>query len=1083
MIRASLLAGVLLVSGLRAEDPKPTFIEPSFSPDRREIAFASGGDIWTVPAQGGDARLLVSHTATEGRPLFSPDGTRLAFWSNRTGGGDIYVLTFATGALQRLTFDDANDVLDGWSRDGRWIYFSSSSRDIAGMNDVWRVGAAGGTPMQVAADRYASEYWGAPSPDGSTVAITARGTTAGQWWRNGHSHLDESEVWLVTTGAGTPTYRRLSDSTGSGKDLWPMWSADGRTVYYMSDRSGAENIWRRPAAGGPATQVTRFTRGRVLWPQISLDGAAITFEREFGVWTVDVASGTARPVAITLRGIAAGPAVEHLTLTNAGGLSLSPDARKIAFTMRGEVFAASARDGGTAARVTTTPGIESHVAWASDSRRIAYSSDRDGPWHIYLYDFVTGNERRLTNSASNDVSPVWSRDGKFLAFARNARELRLLDVATGAERVLATGRFDYPPLISNSPFTFSPDNKWVAYLTDDDRGFTNAFLVPVAGGAARQVSFGSTSNGDCLQWSPDAKYLILCASQRTEDGRVVRVDLVPRAPRFREDAFRELFPGDQRPGRPDSAAMPARPAQATPTPDSAATAAGAHDTSARRSIPPSVEPVFEDIRRRSSIIPVSVDVGSAIISPDGKTLVVSGGAAGQQQLWSWSLDETAATPPSLRQLTTSSGFKSGIQFSPDSREVWFTEGGRVSVVTVESRQTRTVSVTGEMDVDFATEKMVVMRQAHAYLRDNFFDANMNGVDWNALGAEYTDRIAGARTPDEMRRLLQLMIGELNASHTGATGGGGGNPAPTGRIGARFDRTEYESSGRLRVTEIIPLSPLALAGGVAAGDYLLAVNGTAVTARTNLDELLSRQPGRRVSLQVASAPTATPRDVAVQPVSTGAEKSLLYRAWVEDRRAYVAKASNGQLGYVHMIDMSEGSLNQLYLDLDAENHARRGVVVDVRNNNGGFVNVYAIDVLARRSYLTMQGRGLPEIPARSQLGQRALERPTILVTNQHSLSDAEDFTEGYRTLKLGKVVGEPTAGWIVFTWNVGLIDGTTLRLPRQRIRGADGKDMEMVPRPVDVHVERPIGEWYSGRDSQLDTAVRELLAQLAVEGRR
>jgi C-terminal processing protease CtpA/Prc len=181
----------------------------------------------------------------------------------------------------------------------------------------------------------------------------------------------------------------------------------------------------------------------------------------------------------------------------------------------------------------------------------------------------------------------------------------------------------------------------------------------------------------------------------------------------------------------------------------------------------------------------------------------------------------------------------------------------------------------------------------------------------------------------------------------------------------------------------------------------------------------------------------------------------------------------------MYDMSAGALAQLYLDLDTENMGREGVVVDVRNNDGGFVNVYAIDVLSRRSYLTMATRSQPTPqPARSALGQRALELPTVLVTNQHSLSDAEDFTEGYRAERLGKVVGEPTAGWIIFTWGTTLLDGSSLRLPASTIRAAsDGKVMEMNPRPVDVAVTRPIGESYTGRDVQLDTAVRELLNQL------
>jgi C-terminal processing protease CtpA/Prc len=227
--------------------------------------------------------------------------------------------------------------------------------------------------------------------------------------------------------------------------------------------------------------------------------------------------------------------------------------------------------------------------------------------------------------------------------------------------------------------------------------------------------------------------------------------------------------------------------------------------------------------------------------------------------------------------------------------------------------------------------------------------------------------------------------------------------------------------------------------------------------------------KRVKLDVSG------REVVVQPVGSLAEP--IYRQWVEENRAYVAKVSNGRLGYVHIRDMSEQALTQLYLDLDSQNRARDGVVIDIRNNNGGFVNAYALDVLSRRPYLTMTNRGGPAGPARTVLGQRSLELPTVLVVNQHSLSDAEDFTEGYRTLKLGKVVGEPTAGWIIYTGSMDLVDGTVMRMPGTLITGADGKNMENNPRPVDVPVTRPIGESYTGKDSQLDAAVKELLGQL------
>jgi C-terminal processing protease CtpA/Prc len=388
-------------------------------------------------------------------------------------------------------------------------------------------------------------------------------------------------------------------------------------------------------------------------------------------------------------------------------------------------------------------------------------------------------------------------------------------------------------------------------------------------------------------------------------------------------------------------------------------------------------------------------------------------------------------------------------------------------------------VTAELDVDFNAEKTEVFNQAWTLMRDNFFDPAFHGVDWTSARERYAPRIAGSRTPDEMRRVIAQMIGELNASHLGINAPPGGSAA-TGRLGLRFDAAEYERSGRLKITEVLPLGPAALGRTIEPGNFLIAVDGTTISAATNLDRLLDHKIDRRVSLTIGMGPDGKERkEVAVRPVNLNTEKGLLYRSWVEQQRAYVLKASNGRLGYVHMPDMGAASLDQLHVDLDAENFARDGVVIDVRNNNGGFVNVYAIDVLARRSYFNMTLRNAPKAPARTVLGQRSLELPTVLVTNQHSLSDAEDFTEGYRALKLGKVVGEPTAGWIIYTSNTRLIDGSVFRLPSVRITANDGSDMELKPRPVDVPVTRPLGEWAAGRDTQLDAAVRVLIEQLGL----
>ncbi len=1032
----------------------PYLTEPALCPTRPEIAFVSGGDIWVAPAKGGEARLLVSHPADESRPLYSPDGARLAFVSTRTGNGDIYVLTLATGDLKRLTFDDGLDQLDAWSRDGRWIYFSNATQDVGRKNDIYRVSAEGGTPMAVSADRFTNEFQAAPSPDNATLAFAARGTGDQQWWRNGHSHLDESEIWLRRDNGA---YERVVDL--NGRNAWPMWMPDAKQLYFMSDRGGAQNLWTTTIAGKPR-QVTKFTSGRVLWPSIGYDGKAVVFEHDFKIWQLDTRSGEAYALPITLVGSAASPEIAHLTLTQFTDLSLSPDARKIALLGHGEIFAASARDGGEAVRVTRTPGPESQITWSPDSTKIAYLSLRDAVNHVFLYDFAKRAETQLTSDALSDGAPKFSLDGKSLAFLRDRKELRIYDLESKVERKLVTGFLGGG--FGAAGFAWSPDSKWIAYSGAEDRALRNVYVVPAAGGAARPITFLANTSVSGISWSPDGKFLIYETGQRTETPQVARVELIARQPKFAEERFEDLFkPEAPRPGGRGPAATEAKP-------------------------PVKVEIDFDDIRQRISMLSIGLTAVNPQISPDGRWLLFAATVGAQSNLYLYPLDQApsaaggrggrggggAARGP--RQLTSTPGAKTHAHFSPDSREVFYLEAGRVTSLAIDTPQPRAVAVNAEMDVDFHKEKMAVFEQAWAGQRDGFYDPKFHGADWNAVRRTYAPLIEASRTPDEMRRILRLMIGELNSSHSGVSAPpAGGVPGATprsitGQLGLTFDRGEYESAGKLKITAVLPHSPAALAK-IQAGEELRAVDGVAIGPRVNLDELLQYKTEKRVRLDISG------REVVVQPVASLAEP--IYRKWVEDNRAYVAKVSSGRLGYVHIKDMSEQALTQLYLDLDSQNRAKDGVVVDIRNNNGGFVNVYALDVLSRRPYLTMTNRGGPAGSARTVLGQRSLELPTILVVNQHSLSDAEDFTEGYRTLKLGKVVGEPTAGWIIYTGSMDLVDGSVMRMPGTLIQGADGKNMENNPRPVDVPVTRPIGESYAGRDSQLDTAVKELLAQL------
>jgi tricorn protease len=1049
--------------------PVPSFAEPAVSPDHSEIAFVSGGDIWSVPSSGGTARLLAAVGGTASRPLFSPDGKRLAFVSSRPGAYGVYVLTLAGGTLMRLTHDDALPELDGWSPDGAAIYYTTNESNIAYFGDIMRVAADGGTPVRAIGERFVNAMMAAPSPDGRTIAFVRNGFV--QWWRRGHSHIDQDEIVLDRLGA----HRFDTVTDGASKDRWPMWSPDGGTLYYVSDRSGSDELWANTA--GRARQLSALHGDSVLWPTISRDGKLIAFEHAMAIWTYDPGSGTTRRLAIDLRGLPDVTSPQHGVQTNGfSALSLSPDQKKVAFVARGHVFAASAQDGGNAQPVPGTDSAAQDLpVWNADSRIIAYVVDRGKEQAIAIYQFPDGPQRILTPPGHHDDYPHWSPDGKKLAYVRDGRELHLLDSVSQTDRIIARGLMDRRPFGELGNIAFSPAGDWIAYVDEGREGFSNVRVVPTDGGESRAVTFLPNTNGGPLAWSPDGTRLYFVTSQRTEGGDVAQIDLVPRGPRFREDAFRSLF--DQGPSRPElpTHARPTAPPSAAPSGSPRPVPKGSPGPAQRTRID------FSGIRDRITMLPTGLDVSSVRVTPDGKMLILVANAAAEQNLYAFSVDDTSQAPAVARQLTNTLGPKESPTVTPDGKGVYYLDAGRIFTVAFDTRTATQLSVGAELDVDFARSRAIVFREAWSMLSMWYADPKFNGVDWNAMFRTYEPHALGARTPAEFRRVLELMLGELDSSHMGISAPAPLTPVPAftiGRLGVQWDAQAYAQTGRLRIAEIVPLGPLALTGHVAVGDELLAVNGSPVDSHTDLDALLANQIGKRTELRIAPhGDGAAARSVAVLPVDLPTEQGLLYRAWVASRRAYVDRISGGRLGYVHMIDMSEESLRKFDLDLDTQNRAKEGVIVDVRNNEGGFVDPYATDVLTRREYMRFESRFGTDAPPRTSLGQRVLDKPSVLLVNEHSLSDSENFTEAYRRLHAGLVVGEPTAGWIIFTTATTLEDGSTLRLPTTHVLTPDGVDMELHPRPVDVTVSDPPGAAQRGDDPQLDAAVRALLGRI------
>ncbi|HEY8435383.1 MAG TPA: LpqB family beta-propeller domain-containing protein, partial [Sphingomicrobium sp.] len=477
------------------------------------ITFASGGDIWEAPSEGGVAHLLVSGPADDFRPLYSPDGRKLAFNSTRGGATNIYVLDLTSGAITRLTYAEANEQLDGWSNDGRWIYFTTNGNDVGRRTDIMRVAATGGTPGEISAERYLNEFESSPSPAGDKVVFAAFGISGSQWWRHGSSHIDQAQLWMKSIDQPTGYVRLAADPS---RHAWPMFDPSGQSVVYMSDAGGAENLWRLPlSAGAQPQKLTNFTDGRLLYPAMAHDGSAIVFERGMQVWRLDLKTGQAAPVPLTLRGAPADDSVDHRRLDRFTRLATSPDGQKIAVIGHGEVFATTAKDGGPAQRITRTVAAEDEVSWSPDSRRLIYVTERGTDRLLAEYDVASGRETMLT-SAGNASVPVYSPDGKSIVYVMNDRDLRRMTlprpgVALG-DRLLFSGELNTD---SDGPQpVWSPDGAWIAFPITDSKSFTQIEVIPAAGGSARPVSFLANGQMSKINWSPDGKFLLFDSGQR-----------------------------------------------------------------------------------------------------------------------------------------------------------------------------------------------------------------------------------------------------------------------------------------------------------------------------------------------------------------------------------------------------------------------------------------------------------------------------------------------------------------------------------------------------------------------------------------
>lgn len=1095
---------------------RPYFRSPTISPDGAFVAFVYAGDIWMVPLEGGVAERLTANPAGHSSPRFSPDGSQIVFTSSRTGQGDLYSLPLGGGGVRRLTYHDMASTAEDWTPDSQYLFFSSA-RDQQSVA-MYRIDAQGGTPIPWITQPYERINSLHVSPDGEFLVFNV---SRDFWWRRGPNPYGGSDIWIVSNAPDATDFRKISDY--SGMNRWPQWTPDQQGLYFVSDRDGMENLWYQSLESGEKKQLTEFREGRLLWPTISQDGKTIVFERDFGIWRFNVETGESMPIPITVRpDTKITPVQFHSYNREINELALSPDGKKVAFIVHGEVFADFADKEtdkeqriGSSYRVTNTPARERHVRWSPDSRRLVYTSDRFGDSEIFSYDFTSRSETRLTNSLGMKNSPQYSPNGKWLAYGCGDSEIRLIDTENNTERPFIKGFFSF-----SHSFAWSPDSQWIVFVARDNQAFSNLYVQHIESDTPRQVTFLSNLDAYGPIWAPNGRFIIFTTGQYRAEAQIARLDLAPQPPIFREDEFEKLFelpaeqrptpveeskPEEQKPAEPKPEELkPSEPKpddqpktpEEQPKPEQEQETAPKPDDQQQKpvavssTVPPSngaakpvnaVEIVFEGIERRTRFLtPTQLDADAMCISPDSRDLVFGAAVAGKYNLWTLPLDEARSHMPP-RQITSVASYKDAAQFSPEGKQLFFLEGGQIVIRKFPVGDQQVLQVSADVQIDFHQEKLQIFGEAWRLLRDHFYDPTFRGLDWQTAYKQFLPLVSGAQTYSDLLNILNLLVGELRASHLGAS-------APwsvsirDGYTGMLFDSKALAEQHRFIIKQIVPDSPaaLAVANGVKieVGDELLAVNGVQLSRGINLDQLLQRTVARRVQLSIAKGGDIQQnKEIAIRPISAGNYDHLRYRSWVYANEQYVHQISDGRLGYVHIRRMDYECYQQFLIDLDAETHSKEGVVIDVRFNGGGHTATFILDVLTRPSVLLSVFRDRPTVDAGHLAGNRVLNKPTVLVINQSSFSNTEMFAEGYRRLKLGKVVGRPTGGAVIWTFRVRLLDGTSFSLPRIKVATPEGEDLEGKGRAVDIDITLPVGEAAQGRDSQLEAAVKALLEQL------
>ena len=1014
---------------------------PALTPDGNTVIFAYEGDLWKANVNDGNATRLTAMQGYETSPRVSPDGKWIAFTGRQYGNGDVFVMAVNGGDVKQITYHSGNDEVTSWSWDSKSIYFNSNRMgQVAG----FKVSADGGTPQRVFGNYFFQyDHNLIEHPTSGEIFFNDTWESSNQAQRKGYKGPFNPEIQSYNL----KTKQHKKYTNWEGKDFGATIDSKGYVFFISDEENGEYNLC--VLVNGLKKNCTKFTSS-IKTPQVSANGEKVVFEKDYQLWNYDVKTGNAKKLDISIIRNNVLPKEKDFEVRgNIEDFDISGDGKKLAFVSRGELFVSDVEgkfiqqiNRGNAERV-------GEVKWMSDNKTLLFNqTSADGYYNLFTVRADSNSiPKQLTTDKRNNRSIVLNRKRTQAVYLSGRDEVRLLDLKTMQSKMIVK---DEIWAFQNSDPGFSPNDDYILFTAK--RNFEeDIFVYNIKQGKATNLTnTGVTETGPI--WSGDGKYIYF-TSQRLRpsypfgmaNARVYRLPLEKLDEPYRIDKYNDLFKEEKK----DTT-------KKAPPADSA------------KAVVIDMDLIMERLEQVSPAL--GAHFLQAVYQKGDKTTVLytSNHGEGRNALWKTVIEPFEANKTE-KIANTDNSFGFDIVEVSDKLFVLF--NGNINKLNLDANKVDPIAISYTFRRNLSEEFTQMFYEAWAQMEEGYYDDKFHGIDWKKTRDYYKQFLPYLNNRADLRTMLNDLLGELNSSHQGfGTFGADETIAlqnqtmETGIIFENDDPYKVKYIARRSVADrkAIDIKP---------GDVLVKVNDEEVDKKMDRNYYFT-VPSRDRELRLTFNRNGQLVNIKIHPQAT--LFTNLYDEWVDNNQKRVEEKGKGRIAYGYMKNMGQFELDQFVIDMTQELNKKDALIFDLRYNTGGNVHDEVLKFLSQRSYLQWKYREGQLTP---QSNFSPADKPIVLLINEQSLSDAEMTSQGFKSLKLGKIVGNETYRWIIFTSGIGLVDGSNVRMPAWGCYSLDGKDLEKTGVQPDILVINSFDDKLNGRDPQLDKAIEEILKQL------